>query len=539
MTEAPFKPPTKGMNKTAIIAVVIVAIVIVAAVVIVVEERKAVTPTAPSNKVEFYTWWATTGKVALDKLIPQFESANPGYTVSPYIAPGAGGTNAIYAILSLMEAGKPPATFQNLLGTELLSYIESAPNGASSFVNQTSYLNSLKNVTPQILYASEFNGKAYEIPVDAHLGSVLYINLQLLKEYNLTVPRNLTTLISDTMALKSHGLSPWMIPGADGGYDQSELWSGIFLALGGPTMTDELNYGLLNLSNTNVKNVLYNTDKIYLELINSSYSGEQSMTWTEGISDLASKDVAFQSDVDSATNYLFDYLNLTTYPATSPYLNETNVTVIAEPFPGTQNYWQVVSDSVAVPSGPTSTTGELFAKYFGSFQGQKVFTKWKAATYYDNVTSDYYNTPYQWYAYEDLINVSSDNFVIQPGLGGLFSSTTSSFDTGLISLQEAGVSDLSAWNSTLESIVSNEKSDWMAANSIGLGYLGGPGHPFGGYLPEWANTSANRTVSTTLTTWKNTDSQNNMVNDHVISVDISPFSFTFFDKITTGVAMKS
>ena len=352
---------------------------------------------------------------------------------------------------------------------------------------------------------------------------------------------SLTTDIaySDTMALKSHGLSPWMIPGADGGYDQSELWSGIFLALGGPTMTDELNYGLLNLSNTNVKNVLYNTDKIYLELINSSYSGEQSMTWTEGISDLASKDVAFQSDVDSATNYLFDYLNLTTYPATSPYLNETNVTVIAEPFPGTQNYWQVVSDSVAVPSGPTSTTGELFAKYFGSFQGQKVFTKWKAATYYDNVTSDYYNTPYQWYAYEDLINVSSDNFVIQPGLGGLFSSTTSSFDTGLISLQEAGVSDLSAWNSTLESIVSNEKSDWMAANSIGLGYLGGPGHPFGGYLPEWANTSANRTVSTTLTTWKNTDSQNNMVNDHVISVDISPFSFTFFDKITTGVAMKS
>ncbi|MCL4340830.1 MAG: carbohydrate ABC transporter substrate-binding protein, partial [Candidatus Thermoplasmatota archaeon] len=111
MTEAPIKPPAKGMSKTAIIAVVIAAIVIVAAVVIVVEERKAVTPTT-SNKVEFYTWWATTGKVALDKLIPKFESANPGYTVSPYIAPGAGGTNAIYAILSLIEAGKPPTTFQ-------------------------------------------------------------------------------------------------------------------------------------------------------------------------------------------------------------------------------------------------------------------------------------------------------------------------------------------------------------------------------------------------------------------------------------------
>ncbi len=537
MTEAPIKPPGRGMSKTAIIAVVIAAIVIVAAVVIVVEERKAVTPTK-SNKVEFYTWWATTGKVALDKLIPQFESANPGYTVSPYIAPGAGGTNAIYAILSLIEAGKPPTTFQNLIGTELLSYIESAPNGTSSFVNQTSYLNSIKNMTSEILYASQFNGKAYEIPVDAHLGSVLYINLKLLNEYNLPVPRNLTTLISDTMSLKSHGVSPWMIPGGDGGYDQSELWSGIFLALGGPTMTDELNYGLLNLNSTNVQNVLYNTDKIYLELINASYSGEQSMTWTQGISDLANKDVAFQSDVDSATNYLYDYLNVTTYPASTPYLNQANVTVVAEPFPGTQNYWQVVSDSVAVPTGSSSNTGELFAKYFGSYQGQLVFTKWKAVTYYNNVTSDYYNTPYQWGAYNELINVSNNNFVIQPGLGGLFSSPTSSLDTGLISLQEAGISDLSAWNSTLKGIVSSEKTDWLAANSLDLGYLGAPGHPFGGYLPNWANTSSNRTVSPSQTSSKTSGLNDHPSNKGTDSYYLSPFSFTYFEKMSIDVSMK-
>ena len=63
MTEAPIKPPAKGMSKTAIIAVVIAAIVIVAAVVIVVEERKAVTPTT-SSKVEFYTWWATERNIS-------------------------------------------------------------------------------------------------------------------------------------------------------------------------------------------------------------------------------------------------------------------------------------------------------------------------------------------------------------------------------------------------------------------------------------------------------------------------------------------
>ena len=80
MTEQPFTPDKKPRSKlTAIVAIVVAIIVIAAVVVIVIEEKKPTTTT--SKNVEFYTWWATTGKVALDKLIPQFESANPGYKV--------------------------------------------------------------------------------------------------------------------------------------------------------------------------------------------------------------------------------------------------------------------------------------------------------------------------------------------------------------------------------------------------------------------------------------------------------------------------
>ncbi len=329
-----------------------------------------------------------------------------------------------------------------------------------------------------------------------------------------------------------------MIPGGDGGYDQSELWSGIFLALGGPTMTDEFNYGLLNLSNPNVQNVLYNTDKIYLELVGDSYLGEQSMTWTQGIALLSEKKVVFQSDVDSATNYLYDYLNVTTYPATSQYMNQTNVTVVAEPFPGTQSYWQVVSDSVAVPSGPTSINGELFAKYFSSYSGQLIFTKWKAVTYYDNITSDYYNTPYQWSIYNDLQNTTPGNFVIQPGLGGLFSSETESFDTGLESLQEIGSSYMSAWNVTLSQLVSSENADWLAANSIGLGYLGSPGHAFGGYLPTWANTSANRTASSVASV-SNGSSSGTSNTSSVTLIYTSPLSLLYLENTVINAQLKS
>ena len=167
MTEAPIKPPAKGMSKTAIIAVVIAAIVIVAAVVIVVEERKAVTPTA-SSKVEFYTWWATEGKIALQKVAPEFHNAT-GLTLSPYVSPGAGGSNAIYAILSLMEAGKPPATFQTHFGPGMLSYVEAASNGTSSFINMgpvADQMNLTNNSFPEVVQAGTFNGTMLSLPVD-------------------------------------------------------------------------------------------------------------------------------------------------------------------------------------------------------------------------------------------------------------------------------------------------------------------------------------------------------------------------------------
>lgn len=567
MTEQPFTPDKKPRNMlTAVIAIVVAIIVVAAVVVIVIEEKRPTTTSTSSKDVEFYTWWATEGKVALDKLEPSFTSAT-GYTLKPYVSPGAGGSNAIYAILSLIEAGKPPATFQVHYGPAMLSYVEAAPNGISSFVNMgpvAEQMNLTNNSFAPVIEAGSFNGKLLSLPVDLHQGAQLYFNPQVLKTHHLPIPNNITTLVSDTKALKSDGVTPWIIPGGDGGWDQLNVWEDIFLGLAGNTMYDQFMYGTLNMSMPSVSHLVNETSNIYSIFQNDSYSGEQSLTWTQAISDVTNGTVAFQVNGNWYTNYAYDYLNAVNFPAVAPYDNNLtaanlsnnhpvtydgkNISLMSTDFPNTSKYYVMITDSVAVPTGSTQSAGLTFAKYFASYSGQKVFTKWKAATFYDNITTDYYNTPAQWYSYQQAKNTSSSDWVYQLSDGGLFAGPLASAESAMSTFSEGFTNHSSAstyggavaaLDTSLGNILSSENSSWQSANSLGLGYMGSPGHAFGGYLPYWANTSANRTDSTSSVV---TDSGANNAVSHSNQgreyVYISPFSIEYLESIVTNALTK-
>jgi len=95
------------------------------------------TTTAPAT-ITFYTWWAGLERFAIDAVIGNFTKLY-GINVEKTAVPGGAGVNAKIAILTLIQAGKPPAAFQVHCGPEMISYIYAAPNGANSFVNMTSY----------------------------------------------------------------------------------------------------------------------------------------------------------------------------------------------------------------------------------------------------------------------------------------------------------------------------------------------------------------------------------------------------------------
>ena len=564
MTEAPIKPPAKGMNKAAIIAVVIAAIVIIAAVVIVVEERKAVTPTT-SNKVEFYTWWATEGKIALDKVAPGFHNAT-GLKLSPYVSPGAGGSNAIYAILSLMEAGKPPATFQTHFGPGMLSYVEAASNGTSSFVNMgpvANQMNLTNNSFPEVVEAGTFNGTMLSLPVDLHQGSQLYFNPNFLKKYHQPMPTDMTQLVSVTKNLTKMGVTAWIIPGGDGGWDQLNVWEDIFLSVAGNTMYDQMMYGDIASSQMSTFLHDFNVTNNYFSIFwNDSYSGEASMTWTQAIPKVTSGQVGFQVNGNWYTNYAYDFANATNYPATAPYDNNItvanysnhnavtvdgkNITLMSEDFPGTGNYYVMITDSVAVPTGPNQANGLTFAKYFASFSGNKVFAQYKATSFYKNETNDIYNTPAQYYSHQQAAATPATHWVYQLSDGGLFAGPLASAESAMTSFSEtfhngSGAATFNAASSVLDkalvSMESSEKADWESANALGLGYMGSPGHVFGGYLPTWANTSANNTASSYGLVKADSAHANSPVqSDATQYIYVSPFTLSYLENmVATGI----
>jgi glucose/arabinose transport system substrate-binding protein len=215
------------------------------------------------------------------------------------------------------------------------------------------------------------------------------------------------------------------------------------------------------------------------------------MTWTQGITLLVEGKVAFEENVNSWVNYAYDFLNTTVYPPLPQYINNPNVVVVEEPFPGTQNYYELVIDAISIPVGPQEQLALQFAHFWSSYQGQEVWTKWKAVTYYTNGT-DWYNTPAQWYDYEQLINDSKypQDFVIDLAAGGVFPDVFAEINSALLTLQEVGPAYLPTWHSTLASAMHEEESEWLEAAKLGLGYLGFPGHPFAGYYPPWVTNPA-------------------------------------------------
>jgi glucose/arabinose transport system substrate-binding protein len=501
----------RGLSSTqiAIIVAIVVIVIVIGAIAGIMLTRKP-TPTVitttvttttsttiPPTKIPvvFYNWLGSVNKDAFNSFIPYFEKLYPNYIFESQLVPGAGGTNAKYAILALIEAGKPPTTFQTHYGPEMISYVEVAPNGSYSFVNMTPIAEKMglfKYVVPEVLEAGAYNGTLFSLPIDAGEGALLYINIKLLKQYDLPIPTNLTMLTYDTVQLAKHGVHPWIIPGGDAGWDQLNLWENIFLALGGPRLYNEFTYGVLPLNNVTVQKIINETNELFLNYSSYNYPGWQSYLWTQGIALLIQGDVAFQTNGDWVTDYAYDFLNTTIYPATEPYISWPNVTVVVEPFPGTQNDFALVVDSIAVPRSPYQNAGLTLAETWASYMGQELWTKWKMIGYYINDTN-FYVTPAQWYNYERLLNISRSapqNFVYQISDGGVFDNVFAELDSGILTLAEVGSPALSEWNSTLYSAMHEEEQQWLEAAKLGLGYMGFPGHPFANYYPPWVTDPA-------------------------------------------------
>lgn len=458
--------------------------------------------TTSSNVVDFINPWGAEDPVGLKWIQGNFSIYYAGYSVQYTSLPGASGVEERYVVINDIEAGKLQGAFWAHGGPEVLSYVELLPNPHDLY-NMTPLLAQeglFQKGVKQALIAISYNGTIFGAPTNVHRAEELYFNPQILKEYNLPIPTNLSTLIYDTQQLEAHGIHPWAVSGAEGGYEQLHLWFAIFLSVasqyygyaGAAKLSNELMYGVLNLDNTTIQKIINETDNIFVQFTgsNSVIPSWQSQSIWSALALVIKGQAVFEAGGNWLAEYAAIWYNTTTYPAVEPYTKWNNITLMAMPFPGTQGIYVIDVDSLAIPTvnNPQEQAAINFVKFWTSYEGQKIWTYYKGVSIWANST-DYYATPMQWYDYQALLNTPLQNFTWAFADGTLFDDAFYYLISQELNLQEQGTSYIPTFNAALLKAENMTFHEWQVAAKDGFGFVGMKGEPFGDYLPPWINPS--------------------------------------------------
>ncbi len=428
------------------------------------------TPTMP-KKISFYTWWAGLERFAIDALIGNF-TKKTGIEVQKTAVPGGAGVNAKFAILALIMAGKPPAAFQVHCGPEIISYFMAAPNKEKDFVDLTSVAKEIDITATAPGQACMLAGKMYTLPVNLHRANLIFMNKKVLDKYGLKPPTTLDELRDVCKTLSANGVPCMLQAGADL-FTVLHLWEQIFLAVAGPEKFIMFMYGTLSPDDPSIKEA---TD-IFMELAETFPPNWMSLDWTSAVDALVKGQGAFHVDGDWAVGLIYNV-----YPDTvmCPIDNITpDCDIIVAPFPGTQGIYNMVIDAVAVPKGPEQEAGVMFAKFFASREGQRIFNPLKGSIAdYPDIEPDIYPTTIQKWEVKEYRESKYQVFSLTHG--ALFSDVWQKLLQTAVTLAQTKNVDL--WYDAVTSALKTERQLWEQS---GL-YMGTPEKPFAGYLPPWA-----------------------------------------------------
>lgn len=438
---------------------------------------QTVTVTAPSTTttttgpltITFYTWWAGLERFAIDAVIGNFTKIY-GIKVEKTAVPGGAGVNAKIAILTLIQAGKPPAAFQVHCGPEMISYIYAAPNGANSFTNMTSVAQQIGLIqqAPGVAWACSLNGGMYSLPVDVHRANLIMYNKHLLDKIGASVPTTVQDLLAVCQKAAAAGIPCLVLGGADQ-FTLLQTWENLFLAVGGPYKFMQFLYGTLPANDPSI----IQATQLYLNLTKYLSPDWAGVDWTGAVADVVQGKALAHVDGDWAVGLIHNvYPNVTmcTVDNITP-----NCDIIFAPFPGTQGVYSLVIDSVAVPVGPEQSYGILFAKFFAGPQGQMIFNPIKGSiATYKNISASIYPTVVQQWEAQQYRNARF--YVFSLTHGGLFSDVWQNLLQQIVVLTQTG--NVNLWYSSVAKALSTEKQEWSGW------YMGFPNNKF------WGNATA-------------------------------------------------
>jgi glucose/mannose transport system substrate-binding protein len=193
------------------------------------------TPGAEARKLEIFDWWTGPGeKEAADAMFKALKDKYPDIEVVQNPVPGGGGVNQRVVLQARMSAGLPPDTWQTLGGAELKSYVDAKElQPLDDLYKELGYD---KVIPGPLLNAVTVDGHPYVIPLNMHVGNILYWSTAAFTKAKITdPPKTYKDFKADLDALKAAGYKyPLALGNKDSGWAAVFILDSLYLELAGP-----------------------------------------------------------------------------------------------------------------------------------------------------------------------------------------------------------------------------------------------------------------------------------------------------------------
>jgi len=353
------------MQKNSKLAIVIAGVVAIALVAFFVTRSgsdSATDTSKASGNLEIFTWWASGGEAAgLEGMTTEFTTQNPNLTFVNASVAGAAGVNAKGVLVSRMEAGNPPDTFQAHAGAELSSYVKA---GQLEDLTELYKAEGWDKVFPaDLIKTLTTDGKIYSVPVNIHRANVLWWNPAAAAKAGITkAPGSLDEMIADMEKFKKVGIDGIALAG-QGDWAIAHLFDYVLLASMGPEKFNGLWNGGTPWDGPEVSKAID-----YLTKILSYGNSSKSLDWPDAGKLVTSGKAGFFIMGDWASSqWQSEGLVLGTDYTWAPG-------------PGTDGIYQWLSDSFTLPVGaPNRAAGLAWLKVCGSLAGQDAFNPKKGS----------------------------------------------------------------------------------------------------------------------------------------------------------------
>ena len=306
--------------------------------------------------VEIFSWWTTGGEAnGLQKLMDQFNAANPEYNVYNSAVAGGAGSNAKAVLKTRMLGGDPPDSFQVHMGHELIDTW--VTTGFMEPLDDVYNDYGFNDVFPQgVLDIVSYDGSPWSVPVNIHRSNVLWYNKAVFEANNID-PATLNTYEGWQAAaetLKAAGITPLAL-GDNGPWAAAHLFETVLAGTLGAEAYIGLWDGSTDWNGPEVTQALENF-KMMMGYINEDHSA---LSW----------DQANQYVIDgtAAMTIMGDWCD-------GDYVAKGFTGYGWAPVPGTDGVYVALSDTFGLPKGVQQPEAvKMFLGVLGSKEGQEAF----------------------------------------------------------------------------------------------------------------------------------------------------------------------